>query len=398
MPLDINEVKDELNNELKSALEGLLKERDKKSDELHEQIEHLKTKSEEETSDIKGRIDEQKAEIEKLCNSIDEQMKKINRLGAANEAKSIGEQVIESEEFKGFDSGRKGNVSIEVKDILNSGNTSSATRSVLVAPHEGGFVTPPQQELRMRDVIPVAQVSATNAIRSIIESGYTNNADMVAEGAQKPQSELTFSEKLVPIEKIAHSFIVSMEVLDDAPWLRGHIDIRGRYGLELKEDDQILNGNGTTPNLQGIIPQATVLNPAVIPGYTPATLVDEIRVAKLQVRLAQYPASAVVMNPIDWALIELLKDTQGAYLYSSVVSGARPRLWGMDVVISDSIAQGQFLTGSFALAATIWDRMATTIRISTEDRDNFVKNMVTILLEKREALEVTRPEAFVKKV
>src|SRR5690606_4289030 len=96
-------------------------------------------------------------------------------------------------------------------------------------------------------------------------------------------------------------------------------------------------------------------------GYTPTTLVDDIRVAKLQVRKALYPASGVVMNPEDWARIELLKDTQNAYLFSSVTTGATPRLWGLPVVTSDSMPAGSFLVGAFSLGAQIWDRMGMTV-------------------------------------
>lgn len=67
----------------------------------------------------------------------------------------------------------------------------------------------------------------------------------------------------------------------------------------------------------------------------------------------------------------------------------------MPVVESDSMPAGSFLVGAFSLGAQIWDRMGMTVRASTEDGDNFSENMVTILFEKRLALEVNRPEAFV---
>ncbi|MGB0855037.1 MAG: phage major capsid protein, partial [Pikeienuella sp.] len=224
---------------------------------------------------------------------------------------------------------------------------------------------------------------------------YTNNAAPVAEGAAKPQSEITFGEAVLPIQKIAHKFRASMEILDDAPMLRGYIDGRGRYGLNLKEEEQLLTGDGTGANLTGILPQATAYSNTTLAGYTPGTLVDDIRVAKLQVRKALYPATGVVMSPDDWAEIELMKDTDNRYLYSSVTSGSVPTLWGMPVVTSDSMDAGDFLIGAFSLGAQIWDRMGMTVMASTEDGDNFSENMVTILFEKRLALEVTRPEAFV---
>jgi len=265
---------------------------------------------------------------------------------------------------------------------------------VLVPEQQSGFIAPPQIELRIRSLFPVGQTTS-NAIRSIKETSYTNSAAAVAEGGTKPQSELGFGQEVLPVQKMAHKFRVSMEALEDAAMLRGYIDGRGRYGLNLVEETQLLTGDGTGANISGVLPQATAYVPTTLAGYTPSTMVDDIRIAKLQVRKALYPASGIVMSPDDWAEIELLKDADNRYLYSSVTSGATPTLWGMPVVTSDSMAPGDFLIGAFSLAAQIWDRMAMTVLASTEDGDNFSENMATILFEKRLALEVTRPEAFV---
>ena len=47
-------------------------------------------------------------------------------------------------------------------------------------------------------------------------------------------------------------------------------------------------------------------------------------------------------------------------------------------------------------ARQIFDRMDTEVRISDQDRDNFVKNMLTVRAEKRLAFVVRRPTAMVK--
>ncbi|MGB1215953.1 MAG: phage major capsid protein [Pikeienuella sp.] len=390
--MELEEVKNALTGELK----GLLEERDQKSDDLAEQIEHFKTKSEKDSTEIKDRLDGTKSDIEKLTEEIDAHEKKMARMTAKYDAKSAGQEFIESEEFKSSVTTQQPfKFSMEVKDITNADNLATGvTRSVLVPEQSGGFTFPAQQELRVRNLIPSGS-TASNSIRTIRELGYTNNAAPVAEGALKPLSDLTFEEVVTPVQKIAHRFKASMEILDDAPMLRSYIDGRGRYGLNLVEEGQLLTGTGTAPNLHGLLPQATAYDNTTITGYTPATLVDDIRVAKLQVRKALYPASGVVMNPEDWAAIELLKDTQNSYLFSSVTSGATPMLWGMPVVVSDSMTAGDFLVGAFSLGAQIWDRMGMTVMVSTEDGDNFSENMVTILFEKRLALEVSRPEAFV---
>ena len=350
-----------------------MKKRDDKSNELSEQIDHLKTKSEDDSTDIKGRLDETKDQIEKLNGVIDAQEAKISKMNASGEIKSAGQQYIEDEGFKAaVTTSKPMSFSMEVKDILNTGNIATGvSRSILTPEHQAGFISPLDIELRIRSLIPTGQTTS-NAIRYWSENVFTNNAAMVAEGAAKPQSEITFAEQTIAVQKIAHKFRLSMEVLDDAPMLRSHIDGRGRYGLNLKEEGQLLNGGNTGSDLNGILPQATAYNNATITGYTPATIVDDIRVAKLQARKALLPASGIVMNEEDWAAIELLKDTQGSYLFSSVTSGASRTLWGLPVVTSDSMGVGDWLVGSFALGAQIWDRMGMTVLASTEDGNNFL--------------------------
>ncbi|MCJ8138599.1 phage major capsid protein [Falsirhodobacter halotolerans] len=388
---DLNEVREMFRGELKTMLE----DRDQKSTDLGEQIEHLKTKSAKDAADIMGRIDGTSADIEKLTAAIDAHEKKMAAFGPGAPGKTLGQQFVESDEWKSKATTQQPTtVMLEMKDILNSGQIANGvSRSVLVPEQQSGLVNPPTLDLRIRSLIP-AGATASNSIRSIVEKGFTNNAAVVAEGGLKPKSELTFGEEIVPVEKIAHRFRVSMEVLDDAPMMRSYIDGRGRYGLLLKEEDYLLNGSAAA---DGLLDVAKPYAADSITDYTPATLVDDIRVAKLQVRKALYPASGVVLNPEDWAAIELLKSTEGSYLFSSVTSGATPTLWGMPVVQSDSMPAGTFLVGAFSLGAQIWDRMGMTVRASTEDGDNFSENMVTILFEKRLALEVNRPEAFVHK-
>ena len=386
---DMDEVREVFRGELK----GMLEARDQKANDLHEQIEHLKTKSDADATDIKGRLDETKGDIDKISAAIAAHEKKMAAAFAGREAKSLGQQFVESDEWKAKATTQQPTtIMLEMKDILNSAQIATGvTRSVLVPEQQSGFVSPATIDLRIRSLIPSGSTSS-NSIRSIVETGFTNAAEVVAEGGLKPKSELTFNEEIVPVEKIAHRFRVSMEVLDDAPMMRSYIDGRGRYGLLFKEEDYLLNGSTAA---DGLLDVATAYDNTTATGYTPATLVDDIRIAKLQVRKALYPASGVVLNPEDWAQIELLKQTDGAYLFSSVTSGAVPRLWGMPVVESDSMPAGSFLVGAFSLGAQIWDRMGMTVRASTEDGDNFSENMVTILFEKRLALEVNRPEAFV---
>lgn len=115
----------------------------------------------------------------------------------------------------------------------------------------------------------------------------------------------------------------------------------------------------------------------------------------LQVILAEYPATGFVLNPTDWAKLELTKDGEGRYIIGNAQGATAPTLWNLPVVQTQAMAVNEFLTGAFNLAAQIFDRQDVEVLLSSENEDDFVKNMLTIRVEERLALAVYRPEAFV---
>lgn len=239
--------------------------------------------------------------------------------------------------------------------------------------------------------------TTSNSIEYVRETGFTNNAAPVSENPQnpKPESDITFELDTDPVATIAHWVRASRQVLSDAPMLASYIDGRLRYGLKLKEEMQLLKGSGVGLNLNGLYTQASIYaNPGVV--VQAETAIDRLRLALLQVTLAEYDADGIVLSPVDWAAIELTKDKNNNYVFATPTGLAVPGLWGRPVVASKSMDIGDFLTGSFQQGAEGWDREDVSVTVSTEDRDNLVKNMVTILCEERVGLSVFRPEAFVK--
>jgi HK97 family phage major capsid protein len=181
--------------------------------------------------------------------------------------------------------------------------------------------------------------------------------------------------------------------MDDAPQLQSYIDGRLRWGLAYVEENELLYGDGTGQHLYGIIPQATAYSAA----FTPASLqnIDTLRLASLQATLALYPASGYVLHPTDWAKIETTKDLQGRYIIGDPQSQDAKMLWGLPVVQSMAMQVSHFLVGAFKLGAQLFDRLTMEVLISTENADDFVRNMITIRAEERLALCVYRPAAFI---
>ena len=109
---------------------------------------------------------------------------------------------------------------------------------------------------------------------------------------------------------------------------------------------------------------------------------------------ADFPATAVLLNPVDWAAIELLKDSQGRYIIGDPANGAAPSLWGLPVIQSNAITADTFMVGAFDMAATIHNREGVVVELSESDSDNFTKNLVTVRAERRLALTVERPASL----
>jgi len=308
------------------------------------------------------------------------------------ERKSLGQMFVEFEGFKEF-SGKqrhKGQSrALELKDITSG---SASAGDGIWSYRDPEIVSNPYRPRMIRSLIPTVPVNS-NLVEWVQTLVRTNLADVVTEGATKPKSDLTYDRKETPVRKIAHYFKTSMEVLQDFARLRAEIDNEGFEMLRQVEEDQLMTGDGTGINILGLVPQATAFDNSVV--VSADQQVDVIRRAILQVRKSYYSATGIVLNPADWAAIELLKDGENRYLFSAATTGAPARLWGLPVVESDALQSGEFLVGAFSTAATIYDRMQASVFLSTENEDDFVRNMVSIMFEERIALAVKRPLAFV---
>lgn len=379
-------------------IEQLAQEFKAATDKVKEYGEELKGKmanGEQLSQTAKQKADEAIVAMNELKARLDELEQKSARRGDAPEkAKSLGAQVVESEAFKAMQADPRGVGKIKVKANITSATADAdGSAGALIPQHRvEGVITPPNRRMTIRDLIMPGQ-TASNAITYMRETGFTNNAAAQnGEGNKKAQSNLKYDEQTVNVATLAHFIKVSRQVFDDAPQLSSQINGRLMYGLKLVEEQQILNGDGQNGNLKGIIPQATAFaDKATLAKYS---IIDQLRLAILQVALAEYPAEAHVLNPIDWAKIELLKDDNGRYIIGDPQEGTAPTLWRLPVVETQSMGVGKFLTGAFGMAAQLFDRQESAVYLGFEN-DDFTSNMLTALAEQRLALAVYRPEAFI---
>ncbi|ADW73427.1 hypothetical protein Rahaq_1809 [Rahnella aceris] len=311
---------------------------------------------------------------------------------AAKVAETVGKVVISSEALKNFAASVEGGKRVNIP--VNAALLSTDVAEGVVEPQRlPGIDTAPKQRLFIRDLIAPGRTGAP-AIFWVQQTGFTNAAKVVAEGTTKPYSGIEFATKITPVTTIAHMFKAAKQILDDFAQLQSTIDAEMRYGLKYVEEQEILFGDGTGVHLHGIVPQASAFDPAF--SVEQQNGIDDLRLAMLQAQLARFPASGHVLHFIDWAKIELTKDTLGRYILANPSGLIGPTLWGLPVVATEEAAfQGKFLTGAFNAAAQLFDREDANVVISTENADDFEKNMISIRCEERLALAVKRPEAFI---
>ncbi|MGH6862233.1 MAG: phage major capsid protein [Phyllobacterium sp.] len=389
---DVNQEVKRVGDDVKKTAEQALqqsKDAGKVSDEVKQKADELLI-TQGKLTDAQNKLTER---VEQLATrNTDLEQKLANRRGGGNDAvKSLGQQVGESDQLKAFAAaGAKGTLSITVQNAITSAGGSGG--ALIVPQRDTEVVGIPRRQMTIRQLLSVGRITS-NLIQYARMSTRTNNAAVVAETVQKPESNYIWTPADAPVRTIAHWVPVSRQAMDDIPQLQSEIDGELRYGLDYVEEVEILKGDGTGEHLHGLVPQATAFVPAfTVPGHSK---IDTLRLALLQASLAEYPADGLVLHPTDWADIELTKDGEFRYIFANVIQLAGPQLWGRPVIATQAMDLDEFLVGAFKVAAKIWDRMDVEVQISSEDRDNFVKNMLTVRAEERLALAVKRPGALV---
>lgn len=340
------------------------------------------------------------------------------------------ERFLDSEEFKRFQKQPRGTSgSVEVgsfhtrvgAELPDSDDpiTLREIRALITSSTPSGSMLMPdvfptiyrarERDLVMRDVLINASTTS-DSITILQESGFTNNAAEVAEATTvsdgaKPESALTFTEVSFPVRTIAHWVPITRQTLDDLPFMRTYVEERLRTGLLRREDNQILNGNGTPPNLTGLLLTSgiQVLDaayftgaPVVNVGMTAENFNRILRAKRLIRTTGGAQATFVVVNPTDMEQFLTYGDANRQYYGPGPFSGATiPNMWGLQVVESENIAADTALVGDGTMAAVV-DRQDATIYMTDSHSDFFIRNILVILAEERLALPCFRPAAFAK--
>lgn len=311
--------------------------------------------------------------------------------------KSLGEQFVASEAMtylqrtSGKRIGAWSTPGVELMATTLDTSTGSGGK-LIVSDYQPGILPLLFKRLVIADLIAPGTTDS-NSITYMKETTFTNAAAPTSEGAAKPESTLVFDQVTDSVRKIAHFLPVTEEMLEDVAQIRSYIDQRLRLGVELAEEDQLLNGNGTPPNLQGILNRSGLTTAQARGTDSNADAVFK-QITTIATAVFAQP-TGIVMNPANWQTVQLTKNANGNYLGNGPWSPAQPaQLWGLPVAVTPTIASGTALVGDFRGSAQIFRKGGIRVEASNSHQDFFVKNLVAIRAEERLALAVYRPAAF----
>lgn len=309
--------------------------------------------------------------------------------------KSWGSQFVESAEYKDrvgiLSKGMKvGSFGFEVKNTLTGSDAN-------VAPDRKPGVVPGDfQPLRMESLFPSLPTSS-NAIEFTKEASFTNSAAETAEGAAKPESALTWSLVNMPISTVAHWIKISRQLASDNATLAAYVDTRMRYGVNRRVETQLVAGDGTAPNISGILDTGNYTAHGYANANLGATLKKLVLIRKIMgdLETAGYFPNAIILHPAEWATIETeIVTTAAGQVPYSVTSQGVSMLWGVPVVRAIGMTADTVAVGDFRSAGTIYNREGVVVEMSDSDSDNFTKNLITLRAERRLALATEIPAAI----
>lgn len=313
-------------------------------------------------------------------------------VGGTGEAdvSSWGRQFTKSDAYGDFADGRSNKMRVEVK------NTVVGSDATVAPDRKPGVVGGAFQPLTLESFLPSIP-TASNAIEFTKETAFTNNAAETAEGGAKPESDITFNLVPMPISTVAHWVRISRQLANDNAALAAYIDLRMRYGVNRRVETQLVAGNGTPPNISGILNAGNFTAHGYSAAQIGTTLAKLVLIRKMiaDCHNAGYPADGILLNPTDTADIdiELLTTVAGQARFSVDENGVA-WLFGKPIIESVGMTPDQVAVGSFAQACMVHNREGVVVELSESDADNFTNNLITLRAERRLALATEVPAAI----
>lgn len=282
------------------------------------------------------------------------------------------------------------------------GNSVSGAGAFVMNDELPGYVNIRPREYTFLDIVSRVRTSS-DTVDWIKQVTRTNNAATVAEATAttgtsgtKPESAINYERVTQAVETVATWIPITTRALADAPQMQDIINGELLIMLGEELEDQIISGDGTSPNLRGLL-NSSILTQATASGTNNLDTLLHMA-TKIEVS-GKFSATDIVLNPVNWETLRLLREnsataTLGAYLMGPPSLPGPMTVFGIPVVKSQGLTAGTGIVGNFTpITHTLFDRQQSVIRMGYID-DQFVRNMLTLLGELRAAFAVKRPYAF----
>jgi HK97 family phage major capsid protein len=396
----------ELAEQLEQGFENINKKIDANLEKQTEQIQANGEAAEETKQELEKLQEQHKELIEKHSERLSNLEKANNRLQANGKDKPVtfGSLIVNAindnnEKIKAFSAGDIPSLNLQINAASDMTEGDNLSGDVIEPTRLPGVKHDPESASHVRQFIP--QVATTsNSISYTKESAFTDGTKMTAEGAQKGQSDLSLSQETADVSTCAAILRLSKQMFDDVPFLKGYLNQRLPVKLFKKEDNQILYGDGTSPNIGGFSKSGN--NQA----YSEILDSDEVQnridvitnaIAQAMTANGEYSPNAVLINALDWFNMSLARDDNNDYLMPDAVRmGAQAfTIAGVKIAKLNAVTSDDFFVGDFNAAATFAARENVNLRFFEQDKDNVQKNMITARIEERFGLPIHNPNAVV---
>ena len=337
-----------------------------------------------------------KAELDALVNKFDERIETAIDKREVEAKKSLfsSSNRIDSnlkKEWKGIQDvfNRKSlEHSFEFKTMTIGGQTGD-----VVGEDNGGLKNIQRGYFDLASMMPQFSLSVNaGSYRYIVNSSESSAFSAVSEGADSAESSVSFTEKSAKPENIRSYFMASREIADDVANFQNFVQQRGVQMLVDQMNGQILLGNGTSPNLSGLLlaSNRTAFDYTASNTYyqtvDSANEIDCLIVSINNLLELGFNADMILVNPAQFGKFSLLKDSTGEYLKNNNfrITGSNSALInGVPVYASNKVSDDAFYVADSSKAFGLVRKGGIDLRVTSEGQDLFKKNLVMMELSAR---------------
>ncbi len=360
----------------------------KSLDLIDEKLTHLEKDNKASQKAVTSEIERLGKEQTKLAQALNEFEQKSLNVPSDDKThtSSLGDMFVKSTAYQNFGDTHRAIIEFD-KAAVTTAASNSASRSSVSAPYmRPGILTLPDAPLQIEALFAHVPISE-NSVQYVKEGAMTNNAAVVAEAGNKPETTFTAPTiKTAEIVTVAHWTRITRQLAADSVALTAYINQKLQYGLSAKIEAQLITGKGNASELPGLLNTGNFTDPSKeLQPKLPAgaDLFDYALFLKSKMESSNITPEYFVFNPADWTALAALKDKQGRYLLGGPQTVATKSLWGVPVITSASVPAEKFLLANFSLAGTIYDREAMSLAMSESDSSNFTQNLITLRVERR---------------